>query len=743
PTTAVPIPPSSPAPFPTPPAVGTTSTDHSPSRTTASADWGEAPDLNRFHGRATELATLQGWIQQDRCRLIGLWGMGGIGKTSLATRIAQEVQPHFHHTVWRSLRNAPAFADLIQELIHAVAESPPHAMPVDVDSQLSLLLHWLRQTRSLLILDNVESILAPTEPGTTPPATVPMAAGTGDAVHLPQRNDIRLSHYRPGFEAYGKLIRRIGESRHQSCLIVTSREKLAEFVTMEGVDTPVRSLQLTPVTTAAGEALLRDAGFTQPDADWQTLIERCSGNPLALKLVADAIHQLFHGDIARFLREETLIFGSLRELLASQFRQLAPLARDVMVWLAIEREPVSVDTLAAALVTPVTRHELLATLQTLQRRSLIENQRDGFGLQNVVLEFVTQWLIEQSCAELLHGPLHYLQSHALLKAQSREFVRTTQRQLIVEPIGQQLIAHYGRTAFETEIQHHLAALRTAAPRTDHNHAELPQAAIGYAAGNLLDLLLTMQSDLRGYTFAGLAIRQAHLQGAQLHDVDFTGAHFQDCTFTHLFGPIMAVAVNPNGTQIAAATTDGQIRVWQTGIWRYLYTCTGHTGRIWALAYSPDGTLLASTSMDQTVRLWETAHGRLVHTMRGHTNVALSVAFRPDGRQVASAGRDQTIRLWDVGNGLLEQTLTGHDGLVWAVAYHPDGTMLASGSEDQRIQLWHLPDGRPTRHLQGHTGGVRALAFDPTGSHLISGGADQQLILWRVVDGAIRQTWQGH
>ena len=47
-------------------------------------DWGEAIDVSVFYGRTSELATLEKWIQVDRCRLVGVLGMGGIGKTALA-----------------------------------------------------------------------------------------------------------------------------------------------------------------------------------------------------------------------------------------------------------------------------------------------------------------------------------------------------------------------------------------------------------------------------------------------------------------------------------------------------------------------------------------------------------------------------------------------------------------------------------------------------------------------------------
>src|SRR5262245_23436372 len=54
-----------------------------PARAPRGQDWGEAPDIGTFHGRALELATLRRWVLDDGCRLVALLGMGGIGKTAL------------------------------------------------------------------------------------------------------------------------------------------------------------------------------------------------------------------------------------------------------------------------------------------------------------------------------------------------------------------------------------------------------------------------------------------------------------------------------------------------------------------------------------------------------------------------------------------------------------------------------------------------------------------------------------
>jgi hypothetical protein len=396
-------------------------------------DWGEAPDVSTFYGRQDELATLAQWIASDRCRLLSILGIGGMGKTTLATKVARDHAADFAYVVWRSLRNAPPLNDLLGQCIVFLSDQRETDLPDDSGQRITLLLQYLQQQRCLLVLDNAETIL---------------------------RGGDQAGRYREGYEGYGDLILRVGETAHQSLLIVTSREKPREFGRLEGAASPVRTLNLAGVDQDDGKALLHDKGLEGSDTDWSELVRIYSGNPLALKLTAESIREIFAGDINEFLSEGGAIFGDVLAVLDQQFNRLAPLEQEIMYWLAIEREPVSADEVRGALVAPVGKRAFLEALGDLRRRSLVEQSPAGLTLQNVVMEYMTERLVEQVVEEIETGRIRLLNSHALMKAQAKEYVRNSQVRLILDEVLTRLEQQLGsREAVVARLTEVLAQLR--------------------------------------------------------------------------------------------------------------------------------------------------------------------------------------------------------------------------------------------------------------------------------------------
>lgn len=689
-------------------------------------DWGEAPDIDSFYGRTQELSQLEQWIVHDRCKLVALLGMGGIGKTALCVTLFERIQDKFDYLLWRSLRNAPPVEAILADLIPFLSNQQQTDLPENLTCQLSLLMRYLGKHRCLLMLDNAESIL-----------------GDGE----------RSGCYLSGYEGYGELIRRVGSERHKSCLVLTSREQLPELARAEGKN--VRSFKLRGLPHSAVKEIFQEIGdFFASDDQWKVIVEHYAGNPLALKLVAAAIRDLLDSSVTKFievLKQGSFVFGDIRDLLDRQFHRLSDLEQEVMYWLALAREPVSIDELRSDLLLPESKRKLTETLEFLMRRSLLEVTPTGFTQQPVVMEYTIHHFIEQVCEEIHTQNILLLKNHAIIKAQAKDHVRETQVRLVIEPVIQGLLASHGKSEIlRNQLVQILSRLRGK-----------PPIETGYTGGNILNLMSQLQLDLSGCDFSNLTIWQAYLRGVELHQVNFSGSDLAKSVFTETFGSVLCVAFSSDGTILASSEDRGWICLWRvretnnsSGLaaktsggpvvdGTKLLAFEGHTDWVFGVAFHPDGSYLASGSLDRTVKLWNVSTGKCVHLQREHAIGVSTVAFSPDRRIFASGSADQTVKLWDVSTGQCLMTLHGHSNSVRSIAFSPDGRTLASGSLDGTVKLWDVQTGECFKTLED-TSAVLSVAFASTESKILAtGGEDRTVKLWDAIAGQCLLTLKGH
>ena len=352
--------------------------DRSPSTSDTSQpqtrlDLADAPHISSLSDRTSELATLEKSIVQDKCNIAAILGISGLGKTALSLHLIQKIQHNFECVIWRSLRHSPPLETTLKNLIQFIANQyPPNpplprggeegVLPTSIPERISLLMEYLRKNRCLIILDDVQTILSSGQ-----------LAG----------------NYRPECENYSILFRQIGETTHNSCLILNSWEPPREITALKGENSPVCTLQLKGIGVAATE-IFRQKSLLNPE-QWENLINAYEGNPLWLKIVAATIQEIFRGRVAEFLKYDMLFLGEeLAATLHPQINRLSELEKKLISQLSREANPVSIEQLLQdAELSP---SELFDGLQSLGRRSLVETEEQEnetlFNLCPVVRQYV-------------------------------------------------------------------------------------------------------------------------------------------------------------------------------------------------------------------------------------------------------------------------------------------------------------------------------------------------------------------
>ncbi|MEG3871332.1 NB-ARC domain-containing protein [Microcoleus sp. Z1_B5] len=322
----------------------------------------DSPDGDSFASRTSELATLEKWIVQQKCTLATISGLSGIGKTALSLHLIQKIQHNFEYVIWRSLRHSPPLETTLKNILEFLLNKPEIELPSSIPDRLSLLMEYLRKNRCLIILDDVQTILSSGQ-----------LAG----------------NYRPECENYSILFRQIGETTHNSCLILNSWEPPREITALKGEKSPVRSLQVKGIGAAAAE-IFRQKSLLNPET-WENLINTYRGNPLWLKIVATTIQEIFRGRVAEFLKYDRIFLGEeLAATLHPQINRLSELEKKLICRLSREANSVSIEQLLQD--ADLSPSDLFDGLQSLGRRSLVEIEEQEnetlFSVCPVVRQYV-------------------------------------------------------------------------------------------------------------------------------------------------------------------------------------------------------------------------------------------------------------------------------------------------------------------------------------------------------------------
>lgn len=215
-----------------------------------------------FIGRQPEIAEVKRFLLRDEVRLLTLTGPGGTGKTRLALRVAEEIQPHFEQGItFVPLADIRDPDLLVTKIAQGLGFREGGSLPL-----LEVIKSYLADRRMLLVLDNFEQIVA-----AAPRLVELLSAAPTIKVMVTSRNLLNVS----------------GERE-----FVVSPLSLPDPTQGDSPDDLVRS-EAVQLFVARAEAA--NPRFVLDDENAQAVLEICrrlDGLPLAIELAAARIRLL-------------------------------------------------------------------------------------------------------------------------------------------------------------------------------------------------------------------------------------------------------------------------------------------------------------------------------------------------------------------------------------------------------------------------------------------------------------------
>jgi len=247
--------------------------------------------------------------------------------------------------------------------------------------------------------------------------------------------------------------------------------------------------------------------------------------------------------------------------------------------------------------------------------------------------------------------------------------------------------------------------------------------------------------------------------------------------------VTCVAFSQDDTWLAAASHDGNARIFDCQTGELITTVGSHDGWINSLAFSRDGSRLLTGGQDKTIRFWGLSAGAEVHridkvsdevrcvaasreyfaagcsdgsislwdaetytaqpALHGHADAVQGLAFDRDGMRLVSGGKDGTVQVWNLAGQKSVWKHKLHAAEVYGVAFSPDSSTVASVGYDHNARLTDAATGKEIRVLSGHSAPLRSVAFSPDGTRLATTAGDGTARVWRLETGREVLRLAGH
>lgn len=656
-------------------------------------------DTSRFAGREKTLNELEDAILKDHASLIVLYSLGGMGKTTVASYLAEKLKDQFEHVIWQPLQDAPDAEKVFTEFIQFFSHDMGQQSLTSIDEQINVLLKYLADRRCFLIFDNAETVLSEEYP-------------------------------EEGKKIYERLLREVMNRRSRSCVLVTSREKPGFVAEREKPHGYVQCMELPGLELSAIKEYIRAWELEGSEEDWKRFVEYYSGNPLLINMAANIISNEYRREIGRFLEEKP--GEGIEDIISQSVGIFSSSEEMILEWLSLK--------------SPRNRHELKAILadmenkgieeaiQGLQKKAVVQQTEEGFSIHNMIAEYLLEKMAVQAIAAIEEGDWRKIRDFAMMEADNPDYAKENQIRKVLRPIAEQLYCNYhSRDNIIALLEGILLKIK-----------EYPFKEQRYAPGNIIHLILCCCSKkedillgkisgndiLSGKDLSGYVLRQTDLENQILHKTNFTRSHFDRTRFRENIDLPSACAFSHSGSLFAAGDVKGNLVFWDGRTFEKQKIIHLHSRTIYSIAFMDDDSHIITASYDGAVKCIEI---NTFHEIFFYDASDLSENWNcldVKGDLIAAAGKGKKIYLWNKKGEKPKVFSNPLWGTFHTLKIAPDGTCLVAGDSEGNLCRISLTEDTEPETVKVHDGQITAAAYHRSDSIFASGGQDGRIFLWK-------------
>ncbi len=201
--------------------------------------------------------------------------------------------------------------------------------------------------------------------------------------------------------------------------------------------------------------------------------------------------------------------------------------------------------------------------------------------------------------------------------------------------------------------------------------------------------------------------------------------------------VLALAMSPDGTQIATGGDDNKIAIWSTTDGKENYTVNGEDSWITSLAFHSNGKFLASGERSGKVTVFDLSTGTAAYHFEGHKGTVYSADFNVRYNYLATSGADGMLKIWDMASRQIIKNIKVCDKELLVVRFSPDNAKVLTAGSDGYVKEWDVLSGNMIRSIEAHPSNyIRSAAYSPSGEYIASGGDDKSVKIWNVSNGRL-------